>query len=141
MALPLARQKHRSTPSSALKFTQISYSSLYSIPVDCVLVLNVDMSTFVKSILIVPIFVIPRELSVFNIVPARIEFAIPASSTRSGAESRLHEYRSWMKTYERPGDQLRNTRTDLCVESESSAPYFMWLVLIAPMVVDSGSER
>ena len=43
----------------------ISYSTLYSTPVACLLVWNLDMSTFVKSTQIVPTFVIPSELSIF----------------------------------------------------------------------------
>ncbi len=44
---------------------QTSYSSLSSVFVASVLFLNLDMSTFVKSTLIMPILVIPKQLSVF----------------------------------------------------------------------------
>ena len=59
-----------------------------------------------------------------------MELDTPAWSTRSGAESRLQEYRSLLKIYELPDDQDLDTETVLRVESESSAPYPPLLILV-----------
>jgi len=63
IVLPLAWQKHRRIPSSDRKSMPTLYSSLYSRPIFVVRCSKPDMSTLVKSTLMVPIAVTPAVIS------------------------------------------------------------------------------